>query len=217
MDSCPLVQLWMPSIGFRRTFAIAAAVLIVITFLNTDFHFSQLFAALPQTTAEALITTHDGCCKVNDHHFVPAQYASLMSDTGRWLSGKVNVPVAAITVGDGWQYCGAGPCPVAGTKSGHLLFKRGNQSLSIFSMPVKGFGVVMNERYAADVDGHIIAGFTRDGALYCVVGHDPDGKLDEGQIRGVEQSLMDDYGRDVYTNAGNENVPEPPVAVILND
>jgi len=172
--------------------------------------------ALPAFAAAELVRTHDVCCRSNDHHHVPDQYSAQMPDTGRWLSTKAHIAVVAISPGGGWNYMGAGPCGVAGNPSGHLLFRRGNQELSIFSIPATELGVDAKDAlYSADIDGHLISAFTRGGGLYCVLAHDPDGKLSASDVQPLRDQILTDFSADSFMATGK--VAEPPLAVVLND
>ena len=206
-----------------RDFAVAAGLLLfVAAFLLNDWRMSSQTAAvthLPDATAAAFVTTHDGCCKVNDHHFVPPQFAHDMSATGQWLSEKAHVPVLAVGLEGGWRYCGAGPCPVAGNRSGHLLFKRGDQQLSLFSIPASELNVdPADHLYPVEtLHDHQLAAFTRNGGLYCIVAHDPEHEFGLDQIESLRDSLVKDFPSDVYATVAGHAAPLPPLAVILND
>jgi hypothetical protein len=211
-----------PSLSIRRIspgwLAMAAAVLMVVGVAAFVYQRATAMAAFPLAIAEPMTLTHDRCCKKNDHHFVPKQFAGEMALTGQWLSGRARVPVLAVDLGDGWNYCGAGPCSVGGKSSGHLLFKRGSQELSIFSMPASDFQLGGDDqRFAGDLNGHMMAGFTRGGGLYCVIGRDPEGKLSDNDVRALCRSLMDRFPTDVYSATLNSLFKPPPALAMLLD
>jgi hypothetical protein len=205
----PAWRLWVGSQSFGATLTAAAIVLFALLVLYAP----KPATALPQVASAQFVKTHDRCCKVNDHHFVPPEFADEMAATGRWLSSQVHIPVVAVDLNDGWNYCGAGPCKVGGNVSGHLLFKRGKEDLSIFSIPADDFDEIeQNHQYDSDLTGHSLAAFTRDGGLYCVVGRDKSGYADiDSVVRGVRKSLMGNFGSDTFTATG------PGPAVFLND
>lgn len=202
-----------------RWLAMAAAAAIVITAAALIYQRATAMQHFPLAVAQPITATHDRCCLKNDHHFVPKQYAALMSLTGQWLSGQVHTPVLAVDMGDGWTYCGAGPCRVAGKPTGHLLFKRGSQELSIFSIPESDFQMTGDDQhFAGDLNGHMMAGFTRGGGLYCVIGRDPEGKLTDADVQAVCRSLMDNFSTNVFTpSAAAMANPPPALALLLDD
>jgi hypothetical protein len=208
-------RLWIGSRSFGATVAATALALIGVLVIFAP----SGAAALPKVASVQFVQTHDRCCKLNDHHFVPPEFASEMAATGRWLSSQVHIPVLAVNLNDGWDYCGAGPCKVGANNSGHLLFKRGKEDLSIFSIPADDFERIQQGRqYDADEAGHGLAAFTRDGGLYCVVGRDHSGYADiNSVVRGVRKSLMRNFRSDAYTAAGPGPVRQPALAVLLND
>lgn len=211
---------WTDSISWQAFAGLAAIVL-----LGTTIMFSNLWTNsqaprvyLPAEVAAMIMQTHDRCCLVNDHHFVPRQFAKDMPDTGRWLSSKAHVPVVAVDMDQGWNYCGAGACRVNGITSGHLLFKRGPDDLSIFSLPAAQFGLpAKNEDFAIDTyKNHTYAAFVKNGALYCVMARDPSGQFGPPQVEAVRQSLMRDFPNNAF--AANGSAPPPSdLALLLED
>jgi hypothetical protein len=200
----------------------AAAVLMAVGVGAFVYQRATAMAAFPLAIAEPMTQTHDRCCKKNDHHFVPKQFTGQMALTGQWLSGQAHVPVLAVDVGDGWNYCGAGPCHVGGLASGHLLFKRGTQELSIFSIPAVDFQLGgEDQRFAGDFNGHVMAGFTRGGGLYCVIGRDTQGNMSDDQMRsevqGVCRSLMSGFSDDVFSATATTSAKPPPALAMLLD
>ena len=153
---------------------------------------------LPRAVAVALVKRHDDCCRLADHHLAPPDSSVDLSLTAHWLARRVKAPVLAVMLGDGWTYCGAGPCRVAGVPSGHLIYRRGEQQLSLFSLPEGS--LLPDSDYTATIDGRMIAAFTHDGGLYCLVGFDPHGQLPAPQLAEMRQSLLSDFGAEAYTN-----------------
>ena len=197
----------------------AAAVLLVSVGL-VGFHFLRSSdgrdAPLPLAAAEPMLATHVGCCALPDHHFVPAPASGDFADAGKWLASRASVPVLSVAVGDGWTFCGAGPCPVGGQQSGHLLFKRGKQELSIFSLAAAPFHMGgKDEDYTASVRGHDLAGFTKDGGLYCVVGYDPDHAWGARDVQKLRDRLKSDFNSDAFA-AGPPSLPRPTLASFDN-
>lgn len=155
--------------------AIAAAMLIAIGSIALILGNSS--QALPQNFETAAIFRHDGCCKAPDHHqIVKASFGEI----GKYLRQELQHPIlAADMTQDGWTFSGAAICPVNGVLSAHLLFRKGPETLSVFSLPASAVpSLGDNQTYeASTVDGHSVVARAQDGAIYCLVGHCPQGTL----------------------------------------
>ena len=56
-------------------------------------------------------------------------------------------------------------------RGAHLLFSRGSEMVSVFSLPSHCMGsTTPGAQYEGVVDGDAVAGFSRQGAAYAVVG-----------------------------------------------
>ena len=76
--------------------------------------------------------------------------------------------------GGGWAFRGATVRECGAGRIGHLIFIRGDLTLSIFSLPPSvAASRVQRAADAAAVDDHAIAVFTRNGATYCLVASGP--------------------------------------------
>jgi hypothetical protein len=154
---------------------------------------------LPRTVAQSMVLTHDRCCQARDHHLLPGIRGDDFAAIGRRLSADLHVPVLATPMAD-WQFAGAGPCPVWGHESAHLLYREGDRTLSIFSIPAEDFALgTQDQRYAATLDTHQLAGFVRDGGLYCVVADSPDGQISADQVARMRDRLMNSFTADSFT------------------
>jgi hypothetical protein len=179
-------ELWQP-----KTLAVAAVTLIavgvaavqVLNFLewpgpSQSGRFAEAApVSFPASFAAALVATHDNCAKAADHHRVPGNDPVALRDRLTQLEG---IPVSAINPGDGWQFKGAAFCTVETTKTVHLLYARGNEAVSIFSLPAPAS--CHESSYEQVISNHPLAGFTNQGALYCVVGSTSTGQLTIAQI-----------------------------------
>jgi hypothetical protein len=168
-----------------RAAAAAAVVLLAVGYavmqIRAEF-FPERPIAMPTTSRTipasfvlTVVRAHDNCAKLPDHHLVPG-------DDPDQLAGKLSqaegVQVFAASLGDGWQFKGAGMCTLEDVKAAHLIFAKGDDVLSIFSMPTPsscggghGGGYALNEM----VENHALSGFSNANALYCVVGSSPAG------------------------------------------
>jgi len=184
-----------------RTMALAAGVLIAIGFAVLQVaSFFELtgpsvpaYAArpvsFPASFAAALVATHDHCAKLSDHHFIAGSDPVALRDQ---LTRAEGVPVSAINPGDGWQFRGAGLCTVEHTRAAHLLFVRGGEAISIFSLPAPQS--CSESAYSQVVANHPLVGFTRHGALYCVVGSDAQGRLTLDKLEPVVSKVKSSVG-----------------------
>jgi hypothetical protein len=130
--------------------------------------------ALPVALEHDLIHRHDLCSRLPDHQHLKVPKNDDTAITAA-LHTKLKRAVLVFHPRDPqWQFRGAAICPVGTTPAGHLVFVKGNEALSIFSLPKS---LVPNatdgEQFAADVDQHCIVGFIKDGALFCAVSSGP--------------------------------------------
>ena len=144
---------------------------------------------LPAALAESLVATHDMCCSQPDHHMpgLPRDNYPLIASALQRMMGS---PVLAAAPSGDWSFKGASVCMVGSAKSGHLVFKRPSQNLSVFSLSGKVLdqattATSFEETYA----GHPIAAFRSDGGLYCVVGSSVDNSLLPGTVDEIRNQL----------------------------
>jgi hypothetical protein len=185
--------------------AIAASLLLgasAATWLWTDNQPAILAdEALPQTVAASMVLTHDRCCQARDHHLLRGIHGDDFAAIGRRLSGDLKISVLATPL-TSWQFAGAGPCPVWGHESAHLLYRDGPRTLSLFSIPAKDFAMPTDQdRYDATIGTHELAGFIRDGGLYCVVANSPNGQITAAQVQHLRDQLMDGFSAESFSAA----------------
>jgi hypothetical protein len=136
--------------------------------------------SIPTRLAAAMVRTHDSCLRLHadDHHLFHAAPKDDFGKIARAMSARLDHPVIAATVGDGWDFRGAAICPVVGLKSGHLVFARDDAAISVFSLPASAAlaNCPDHQNCEAAVNGHPMAGFVENGGFYCVVAT-PGGKL----------------------------------------
>jgi hypothetical protein len=191
---------------------LAAAAMILLCFGLAAWRFesdrraslvAQAPSALPEAFAQALVVTHDRCCAEPDHHVlkgVPDDDFRLMTEK---LREQLGFAVLAATAGDGWKFYGAsGLCMVGPARSAHLVFKQGDESLSIFSVAVAseswpdGHPPADGERFSNTQAGHAIVSWVHDGSVFSVVGHAPGGSLDLQGIAPIADRLRVALGGD---------------------
>ena len=137
-------------------------------------------AELPRSFGSAMVTVHNRCAGMSDHHLAAPAAGNDLNAVQLALAAKTTFPVLATSPGEGWTFKGAGQCLVGGTKSVHLVFARGSARVSVFSLPAAvaaepGCAMTEGIYYQSMVDGLPIAGFRHDGGLHCVVGSGPAG------------------------------------------
>jgi hypothetical protein len=163
---------------------LAVAAMLVVSIGLLTLHLQTLgrksteMPALPVAFADALVTRHDICCALPDHHIlngVPDDDFRLMTQK---LRERLGFPALAVAAGDGWQFKGASAsCRVGDVRSAHLVFKKNDESLSIFSIAVAaeswpdGTMPADGDRFANVDRGHAIMSWVHDNTVYSVVGY----------------------------------------------
>ncbi|MBC8107466.1 MAG: anti-sigma factor [Anaerolineae bacterium] len=182
---------------FRRPLvglAMAASILIVIgigTFiaLRSNAPAPRPVAVLPKPFAEAMAHQHDVCSDSNDHQ-TPGPPKTDLRLISKKLQEELGFQPLVTMLDDGWQFAGERICPIGDVRTAHLLFKRGEQSLSIFSIPGKAvYSPQDGAQYQVTVDQHPIAGFVRGTTMYCVVGKSAKGDLTLADMKKISDDL----------------------------
>lgn len=143
---------------------------------------------VPLTLAHSMIATHSACGKLHDHRLVDGvnTYAALNLK----LTANLGFPAMARSIGEEWTFKGAGECTVDGLRGAHLLFARGDQTMSVFSLPASCMsGVAPGAQYEGTVNGHAVAGFARAGAVYAVVGSSSSAALPLDAVTAIRDGL----------------------------
>jgi hypothetical protein len=182
---------WRISLGESpyKTLAAAAIAIIAVSIAAIQIRNSigpsksnvpPAAVTFPAAFAAELVRTHVNFAKYPDHQTIQGATPTTMTAELTKLAG---VPVAATELGDGWLFKGASTTTVSGTKAAHLLFARGNDLLSLFSMPAPpSYNQGASYPYHATIDGHPMAGFVHNGAIYCLVGSSPSGDITQKSI-----------------------------------
>jgi len=171
----------------------------------------QFADVLPVALQAELIKTHDRCAQKPNHHRLlvsmnddAAMAAAMRSQLSR------AVLVARPTQGN-WTFKGAAVCSVASSPTGHLVFASGDGALSVFSLPNT---LDPNLKDGAHVetmkDGHPIAAFAKDGALFCLVSSGAKNALTLGQL-----AQMRDRMEGQVTTVVASDAPGPAIAELL--
>ena len=147
---------------------------------------------VPTELVQNLIARHDACGSRPDHHFLPGIAQDDLNAIRKTLARSLDQRVLVTTLPNGWVFRGAQLCPVGQDRAAHLLFTRGNQTVSLFSLPNADYPTSSNDTpYESMTAGHPIAGFTHGNGFYCLVGSSPDGKLSLEEIKSLRDQLED--------------------------
>jgi hypothetical protein len=116
--------------------------------------------------AANVVAAHDNCARLTDHHLIPGDDFTALKTR---LTKEEGVNVFAAALNGGWQFKGAGLCKIGEAKAAHMLYTRGFETASIFTLPADGSICGMNSVYAQTEASHAITAVSRGGALYVVV------------------------------------------------
>jgi len=171
--------------------AAAAVILVGLTGLILRASYERSHPVGGQTLL-AMVNTHDFCCRSGNPHQRPGIPQNNFVLMGQTLASKINEPVLAAEMDNGWKFVGAAMCPVNGKPSAHLVYRRNGQWLSIFSIPASSCEKVRDGAFGGQqINDHMIAGFARTGGVYCMVGSCPQKNL---QLDEIQQLLKKHQG-----------------------
>jgi hypothetical protein len=186
-----------PAIGRRiLRFSLAAAAMILIGLAVIGYRTRgvppspvSLATSLPAPLASDLVERHDECCSHPDHH-MPGLPRSDFAAIAQVLEARLGWPVLAKPLGGDWTFYGASICPVGSHDSAHLVFKRGAEDVSIFSLPVTMIADGKNNATYDQIHwGHPIASFISNGGLFCIVCSSPNGSLTLDNAKAMRNQL----------------------------
>lgn len=170
----------------RRQFAYALAAVLVVGLGIGAFVVSQRpEPAVPNWFADAMITTHDTCKTLADHKLIPGIPADNPNALRQKLQETLGHAALVAKLDDGWVFKGAGICEINKVPAAHLMFAKGEETLSIFSVSAKllySTATTGDPVYSQSRNGHDVAGFVHDGAIHCFVLQSPTRKTGIKQI-----------------------------------
>jgi hypothetical protein len=180
----------------RSSLAAAAVILIALAIVGYRTRgvpptVRTFAAALPAPLAAELVDRHDQCCSHADHHMpgVPRTFSGITTT----LSARLGWPVLAKPLGDDWTFKGASICPVGSQDSAHLVFKRGNEDVSVFSLPLSVIAAGKDNSLFDQIQTqHPIASFISNGGLYCIVCSSPDGSMTLDTAKALRTQLRNE-------------------------
>ncbi len=201
--------------------AAAAAVLAMAVILSavhqpavpavSELAFSQNGEVFPTALQTELIKTHDRCAQKPTHQrlLVSMNDDAAMASAMRSQLSRA-VLVARPSQGN-WTFKGASVCQVASSPTGHLIFASGDQALSVFSLPnTLDPNLKDGAHVEAMKDGHPIAAFAKNGALFCLVSSGAKDTMTVEQL-----ADMRDRMEGQVTSVAATETPGPAIAELL--
>lgn len=173
----------------RRAYGFAAAAVIVLGVGLLVLYYQGMFdrvtggggtayaivlpskTDVPLTLARSMLATHTACGKLHDHHTVKDLDGNTYAALTVKLTADLGFPTLVRGIGPEWKFKGASTCDVGALRGAHLMFAKGDQTISIFSLPSSCMtGVPPGAQYEGTVDDYPVAGFARPGTVYAVIG-----------------------------------------------
>jgi hypothetical protein len=192
----------------------AAAVLAVVFSMSAVVATQNRDRTVPTWFADAVVAAHDRCVaedlKNPEAHGRKIDFANRdeVRAVRSSLNRQIGYPVMVYSPGKDWKLDGARVCTVGNIPAAHLMFTRGKETLSIFSISA---GALYNDRsvpdgvrYAQVDKGHGVAGFTYGGALHCVVGNSPEksNKVELAAVTAVRDMMFASHPLSVAPDVG---------------
>ena len=176
-----LTQPITPRIGA----AVAAAILLVATGLwwtigriqqrRIEPMYSARYSApqpLPESLAQAMLMAHQAAARSGPDSGQLVAGASIEALRTALEQGLGGTPWLADLRPEGWTFVGARLTKIDQSQAAQVLYRKGSTTLSVVSMPLPpscatvGFAEYQNQLEG----GPVLAGFSAQGWLYCLVG-----------------------------------------------
>jgi hypothetical protein len=173
----------------KPVFRMAAAAVLLIGFgLVYTILFNKERAA-PQWFAAAMVTTHGNTPAALPLGIAPDDYDAIRT----YLTDKLGYPVLAEPLGDGWTLQSARMSVVGTADAAQLVFTKGDQTVSVFSVPEKVISYSEPAKdgmsYSQMHQGHAISGFVRGKSIHCLVASSKSGKPDLKALTQLREKL----------------------------
>jgi hypothetical protein len=185
------------SISWRRRFIFrlgpALATAAVLAIACGGITYSVLAQkAIGDDTFRAMVKTHDHCCKARNHGSKSGNDS--IAQLGRRVSSQAKEAVlAADLTADGWNFVGVALCRLDGFSAPHWVFAKGEERLSVFSLPASRCRVAREGRWrCTDIDNHPVAGFVKKGGVHCMIGS-PEGLVTQDEL----EHLLDKHRNEI--------------------
>ena len=149
---------------------------------------------MPISLAQSMVATHNACGKLHDHRLVDDLPANNYRALSVKLTSDLGFPVIARGLGPEWTFRGAGECSVGDLRGSHLLFVRGDESISVFSLPSSCMmGIRPGAQFEGPVQGQPVAGFSRGGAVYAFVGSSAGASLTTEAVTAIRDGFFSQF------------------------
>ena len=198
-------QIWT-----SRAYALAAAAVVILAIGLLVLYYMGQFDALgprrfagmtspvapertsmPISLARSLVATHRAAGKSLDEQTGDSLDAKTYAELSLKLTADLGFPVLARSVGTDWKFEGAREFTVGDARGSQVLFAHGDETVSLFSLPLQCTGgCSANSTFEAMVDGHPVAGFSRPGVAYALVGSSPSGSLSLASMTAIRDALF---------------------------
>ncbi len=186
----------MKWLGKQPLYKIAAAVMVslgVVSLAYQGYRIKHPYRAhtlvvehLPKAVIQTLSANHDQLLKEPTSN-LPLNDPAKMNAS---LQSKLPYPPLTAPVGGGFALVSATFGPVGSSQGLHLLYQRGPQAVSVFTLPSSAAPTCSAD---ATINGgtssHPIAGFTHAGAFYALVGSSSDNSLTSGDLQSMRSNL----------------------------
>jgi len=176
--------------------SLAAAAVLVVGISSVVFQVYRLRPVPPQLPNHYQLSSSlvaDLAAKHDRDAYLGSTSMDL-AQLGKELSEKLGITVLSASPGPDYHFEGASISTIGNQQAAHLLFKRGSESLSIFSMAADQ---LPHTNQWAHYDGcdakHTMAGFVQDGGFYCLTASGPNSARCNGMISGAMQELSSQF------------------------
>jgi hypothetical protein len=177
---------------FRRVAYGLAAVLVIGFGLVYAFIFYHREQPAPQWFATAMVAAHDQWSGLPEQHLPQDLNSDNTVSLKQGLRQKLGFPVMVALPPGGWKFVGAGTCSIGSYPAAHLMFVRGDQTISVYSVAARALykgSESDGTTYAQTEQGHQIAGFQAQNSIHCIVGNSKSGDLSLGDIIRLRDQL----------------------------
>ncbi len=158
-------------------YRIAVAAILLIGFGGLGYQIWQMnrspydsAVAIADSTFDDMVKVHTARAegKAGSDTVGPAALASAGKTLSKQIGRGVFVPDLSAK---GWTFDGAGVRTLGSYQVAQLFYKKDGKALSVFSLPASAAsGAPEGQTYEKTFSGSAIAGFVKEGGLFCIVG-----------------------------------------------
>ena len=177
---------------------------------------SDAASVVPVSLAEDLVSTHERCSRRADHHGLTVGDGDDGAIAAAMRSQLSRAVLVARPVDQQWHFRGAAICRVGTAPCGHLVFAKGDDAISVFSLPASAAPKLRDgDEISTVVQGHPIAGFAKDGAIFCLVASSPDTAVTAVDLRQMRDRMESAVTAPPTAAASNSDAQPVAVAELL--